>query len=308
MMKHLLLLLALLSTAPHTRAQRVTNVTAEQQGQELLIQYHLEADGPLEVQLYLSIDRGTRWEGPLKSCTGDVGPNVPPGTDKRIRWEVLKERELVGDEIVFKVVATSTLIKRSNMNNKSIIYDIDGNAYATVKIGKRIWMADNLRTRRYRNGDSIPHTMNDAQWSSLDIGSWCHYNNDSKYDSLYAKLYNWYVIIDPRKVCPVGWHVPSDAEWKTLTDYLAEKEVRIDSQSNIDRARYEEWLIFFGQLGGSRSHDGFCYAADKASYWWSSSNYTSVYAWGRFHEKGMNSVLRYNAYKNVGLSIRCIKD
>jgi hypothetical protein len=99
------LLLALLCTALHTRAQRVTNVTAEQQGQELLIHYHLEADGPVEVQLYLSTDRGSRWEGPLKSCTGDVGLNVAPGTGKRIRWEVLKDRELVGDGIAFKVVA-----------------------------------------------------------------------------------------------------------------------------------------------------------------------------------------------------------
>ena len=79
------LLRALLCTALHTRAQRVTNVTAEQQGQELLIHYHLEADGPVMVLLYLSTDRGSRWEGPLKSGTGDVGPNVAPGTGERIR-------------------------------------------------------------------------------------------------------------------------------------------------------------------------------------------------------------------------------
>jgi hypothetical protein len=167
------LLLALLCTAGHTRAQRVTNVTAEQQGQELLIHYHLEAEGPVEVLLYLSTDRGSRWEGPLKSCSGDVGPNVAPGTDKRIRWEVLKDRELVGDGIAFKVVAKGGVKK--DWLNPALTYgsvtDIDGNTYATIQIGKQVWMAENLRTTRYRNGDPITNVTDKGMWGGLSSGA-----------------------------------------------------------------------------------------------------------------------------------------
>jgi hypothetical protein len=214
-MKHTILLLAFLCIAGHIHAQRVTNVTAEQQGQELLIHYHLEAEGPVEVLLYLSTDRGSRWEGPLKSCSGDVGPNVAPGTDKRIRWEVLKDRELVGDGIAFKVVAKGGVKK--DWLNPALTYgsvtDIDGNTYATIQIGTQVWMAENLRTTRYRNGDPIPNVTDKWKWGGLSRGAWCHYENDPKYEVPYGKLYNWHTVSDARKMCPTGWHVPYEAEW-----------------------------------------------------------------------------------------------
>jgi uncharacterized protein (TIGR02145 family) len=217
-MKHTILLLAFLCIAGHIHAQRVTNVTAEQQGQELLIHYALEADGPVEVLLYLSTDRGSRWEGPLKSCSGDVGPNVAPGIDKRIRWEVLKDRELVGDGIAFKVVAKGGVKK--DWLNPALTYgsvtDIDGNTYATIEIGTQLWMAKNLRTTRYRNGDPIPNVTDKEKWGGLSSGAWCHSQNDPKHEVPYGKHYNWYTVNDPRKVCPAGWHVPTDGEWQQM--------------------------------------------------------------------------------------------
>ena len=316
-MKYTILLLALLCTALHTRAQRVTNVTAEQQGQELLIHYHLEADGPVEVLLYLSTDRGSRWEGPLKSCSGDVGPNVAPGSGKRIRWEVLKDRELVGDGIAFKVVAKGGVKK--DWLNPALTYgsvtDIDGNTYATIQIGTQVWMAENLRTTRYRNGDPIPNVTEAGKWTGLSSGAWCHYKNDPKYEVPYGKLYNWYTVNDPRKVCPAGWHVPTDAEWTVLSDYLGDESV---AGGKMKSTGTEYWVYpntgatnksgFSGLPGGFRSNLGGFYGLGSSGLWWSASESGAEVAWNRSLNGGNADVNRSNYGKRSGFSVRCLRD
>jgi uncharacterized protein (TIGR02145 family) len=306
------LLLTILCTALHTRGQRVTNVTAEQQGQELLIHYHLEAEGPVEVLLYLSTDRGSQWEGPLKSCTGDVGPNVAPGTSKRIRWEVLKDRELVGDGIAFKVVA------KGGVKNPSLTYgsvtDIDGNTYATIQIGTQVWMAENLRTTRYRNGDPIPNVTDDRKWTGLGSGAWCYYDNDPKYEVPYGMLYNWFTVSDARKVCPAGWHVPTNAEWTTLTDHLggndyAGGKLKSKTSWNAPNTGATNASGFSGLPGGYR--DGTNGYFDTLGYlgnWWSASELGAEFAWGR--DVGNNSAFISRVFfnKTDGFSVRCLKD
>ena len=85
--------------------------------------------------------------------------------------------------------------------------------YPTVVLGNgQEWMAENLRTTTYANGDPIPNVTDPNQWGALTTGAWAHYNNDSQYENPYGKLYNWYAVDDSRNVCPTGWHVPSDAE------------------------------------------------------------------------------------------------
>jgi uncharacterized protein (TIGR02145 family) len=310
------LLLALLCTALHTRAQRVTNVTAEQQGQELLIHYALEADGPVEVLLYLSTDRGSRWEGPLKSCSGDVGPNVAPGTDKRIRWEVLKDRELVGDGIAFKVVAKGGVKK--DWLNPALTYgsvtDIDGNTYATIQIGKQVWMAENLRTTRYRNGDPITNVTDKGMWGGLSSGAWCHYENDPKYEVPYGKVYNWYTVKDPRKVCPTGWHVPTDAEWTVLTDYLGGgaggKMKSTGTQYGFSpKTGATNESGFSGLPGGYRSYNGGGFGVlGYVGLWWSASESGAEYAWNRGLSGNNADVARNYDGKRNGFSVRCLRD
>jgi uncharacterized protein (TIGR02145 family) len=314
-MKYTLLLLALLCTALLTSAQRVTNVTAEQQGQELLIHYHLEADGPVEVLLYLSTDRGSRWEGPLKSCSGDVGPNVEPGTGKRIRWEVLKDRELVGDGIAFKVVAKGG-VKKDWLNPALSVTDIDGNTYATIQIGTQVWMAENLRTTRYRNGDPIPNVTDKEKWGGLSSGAWCHYDNDPKHEVPYGKLYNWFTVSDPRKVCPVGWHVPTDAEWEVLSDYLGGESV---AGGKMKSAGTQHWSAhntgaanesgFSGLPGGYRSlSSGYFYGLGGRGGWWSASESGAEYAWYRSLNNYSAAINRNGNDKRSGFSVRCLRD
>src|ERR1035437_4904310 len=91
----------------------------------------------------------------------------------------------------------------------------------SVTICTQSWMLKNLDVSTYRNGDLIPEVTDGSAWSALTAGAWCWYNNDSATNaSTYGKLYNWYAVNDPRGLAPTGWHVPSDAEWTTLSTCL----------------------------------------------------------------------------------------
>lgn len=105
------------------------------------------------------------------------------------------------------------------------IRDIDGNTYKTVKIGIQLWMKENLNVSHYRNGDPIPEVKNPTEWINLTTGAWCYYINDSAMGPRYGKLYNWYAVNDPRGLAPTDWHVPSHAEWISLTTYLGGEDV-----------------------------------------------------------------------------------
>jgi uncharacterized protein (TIGR02145 family) len=314
-MRHTILLLALLCTALHSRAQRVTNVTAEQQGQELLIHYHLEADGPVEVLLYLSTDRGSRWEGPLKSCSGDVGPNVAPGSGKRIRWEVLKDRELVGDGIAFKVVAKGqgkATIFNSYLNY-GLVIDIDGNRYKTIRIGEQEWMAENLRVIRYDNGIPIQNVSDQKKWQTLNEGAFCSYNNDENNDNIYGKFYNWYAVNSKNNICPIGWHVPSDEEWNELARYLGG-----GSSAGGRMKSLFSWIYrssgasnasgFSGLPSGNRSSNGFSYNMLEKAYWWTATSSGDVEGWGRELIRDSDALIRRSFNARNGFCIRCIRD
>ncbi len=98
--------------------------------------------------------------------------------------------------------------------------DPDNNNYGTVTIGTQVWMTRNLDVDHYRNGDPIPEVKSASLWKSLTTGAWCYFKNDKDSGVTYGKLYNWYAVNDPRGLAPVGWHIPSDAEWSTLSAYL----------------------------------------------------------------------------------------
>lgn len=105
------------------------------------------------------------------------------------------------------------------------VMDIDSNIYKVVKIGKQVWMAENLKTTRLNDGTIIPFVPEDKQWLELKTPAMCWYNdgpflNDSaRYVSTYGFLYNWHAV-NTGKLCPDGWHVPSASEWEKLHDFL----------------------------------------------------------------------------------------
>jgi len=294
-------------------AQRVTNVTAEQQGQELVISYALEADGPVNIDLFVSTDQGKNWQGPLSNCSGDVGKNVLADASKRIRWAVLEERELAGDGIRFKVVAKGAMVK-AWLNPKlsyGSVTDIDGNTYATIQIGKQVWMAENLRTTRFRDGTLIPYVKDTEEWSNLSTGAWCNYNNDPSHDAIYGKLYNCYAVDDPRNICLAGWHVPSDSDWETVKVQLgvhAGGKMKAPSLSDVPNTVAANESGFSGLPGGGRNgFDGNFADLGNGGYWWSALESGAEKAWGRGLGNGAG-IARYSDVKRSGFYVRCVRD
>jgi uncharacterized protein (TIGR02145 family) len=199
---------------------------------------------------------------------------------------------------------------------KKIVTDIDGNDYPIVTIGTQTWMAENLKTTKYRNGDPIPNVTDSNQWLNLTSGAWAHYNNDSQFESPYGKLYNFYTIADPRKVCPVGWHVPTDSEWITLSAYLGGEFVAGDKLKEVGTTHWNGSNIgatnesgFTGLPGGIRSVDyGSFINISQNGYWWGNAE-DGLNQWGCNLGEGSSQVyFGFSFAKEEGLSVRCLKD
>ena len=123
--------------------------------------------------------------------------------------------------------------------NYGMLTDIDGNIYKTVQIGNQIWMAENLRVSRYRNGDLIPNVTDNEKWGEFETGAWCNYDNNPNLNSEYGKLYNWYAVADSRNIAPAGWHVPTDAEWTfAAAERFAEDALGEDADDTNPAARW----------------------------------------------------------------------
>ncbi len=196
-----------------------------------------------------------------------------------------------------------------------IVKDIDGNTYRTIKIGEQWWMAENLKVTRYRNGDPIPNVTGESAWSGLTTGAYCSYENDPANAETYGYLYNWYAVNDPRGLAPEGWHVPTDAEWKKLVEYLGGYAVAggklkdtgttLWKESNTDATNESG---FSALPGGYRHHGGYFDIADYYAYLWSSTENNRYSAWNRQLSYVYPGALRDYYSKRYGLSIRCIRD
>ena len=188
----------------------------------------------------------------------------------------------------------------------------DGKPYKTVKIGNQTWMAENLNVSTYRNGDTIPQVQDPKTWSSLTTGAWCYYGGKAETGARYGKLYNWYAINDPRGLAPEGWHIPTDAEWATLTNFLGgkiESSAKIKSSKGWSQNGNGTNESGFNALpGGTRSiNEAFSFAGDYG-YWWTSSSFDGSNAWNRFLAYNNNYIGRSTGWKQFGNSVRCIKD
>lgn len=199
----------------------------------------------------------------------------------------------------------------SNGNTNTTVTDIDGNIYETVAICNKNWTTTNLNVSKYRNGDIIPQVTDASQWAALTTGAWCYYGNISLIS--YGKLYNWYAVIDPRGLAPVGYHIPSDAEWTSLTTCLgSEAGGALKDTGTIDWTSPNTGATnssgFTGLPGGGRIFGGSFFYFGNGGDWWSTSEFNTTYAWGS-HMDYSNVVLdRVSNFKTFGFSVRCIKD
>jgi uncharacterized protein (TIGR02145 family) len=201
------------------------------------------------------------------------------------------------------------------------VTDVEGNIYKTVKIGSQWWMAENLRTTKYRNGDPIPNVSDNAAWAALSTPAYCWYqNNKAGYGAVYGALYNWYAVDAEsngnRNICPTGWHVPSEAEWTTLTTYLGGLSV---AGGKMKETGTSHWSApntgatnasgFTALPGGYRGYTSGDFGnIGSFGHWWSSTQADAALAWGEGLFTLDNPADHSTSVKKNGFSIRCVKD
>jgi uncharacterized protein (TIGR02145 family) len=196
--------------------------------------------------------------------------------------------------LLITIVFLFTDCQTNNGNN--LVKDIDGNVYQTFTIGNKLWMAQNLRVTRYRNGDLIPRVPDPASWSTCTTGAYCHYNNDTSHVAAYGNLYNWYAINDSRNIAPEGWHIPTDEEIAALvalleTDPTSARTLKANGLAGYRYAR-----------GGTFHTMGF------NGYWWSATRSYEIYDWSPRLFTGFADVQRNDYEARYGLAVRCVKD
>jgi len=184
-----------------------------------------------------------------------------------------------------------------------------------VKIGNQIWMTKNLDIDTFRNGDLIPQAKTIEEWKRAGENkqpAWCYYNNDLGNGAKYGKLYNWYAVIDSRGLAPTGYHIPSDLEWTTLTDYLGDDLELGNKLKNTngwaDNRNGTNSSGFSALPGGYRSYNGGFYSMGSDGYWWSSTENSSLSAWDRFLYSISGRFFRNEGGKDDGHSVRCLRD
>jgi uncharacterized protein (TIGR02145 family) len=199
-----------------------------------------------------------------------------------------------------------------------------GDGSTCVQIGDQIWMAENLKVTHYRNGDEILTGYSESDWENLSTGAYAVYDDNESNADTYGYLYNWHTVDDERGVCPDGWHVPTDAEFTLLTNYLGGESVggKMKSTGTIQDGNglwnYSSDEIteeatnqsgFTGLPSGyRRNSDGSYINRDNIGYFWSSTSGNSG-AWKRQLQYDNSTVNRSsNANKRNGFSIRCLRD
>ena len=214
---------------------------------------------------------------------------------------------------------TRDVIAATNSGYGANVTDMDGNVYKTVVIGTQTWMAENLKTSKYSDGTPIPNVSENMEWSKLSTGAWAYYNNDLQKNTKHGKLYNWYVVnptINGNKnVCPTGWHIPSNTEWTSLTDYLGGASV---AGGKLKDVGYTNWnspnkeatnsSLFTALPSGIRYPDGSYSYNGELSQWWSNVEFNSGNAYYIAVSYTLGSVDNYPNDKKYGYSIRCLKD
>jgi uncharacterized protein (TIGR02145 family) len=199
------------------------------------------------------------------------------------------------------------------------ISDNDGNTYKTVYIGTQQWMAENLKTAKYNDGAGIPNVTDNTQWQNNITGAWSYYNNDAANNAKYGKLYNWYAVNPTtngnKNVCPTGWHVPADAEWTVLTDYLGGESVAGGKMKEVGTTNWispntesTNTSLFTGLPGGFRYIDGYYNYIGGLGVWWSSTEFYTHFAWSRHLGNLYGSAARNSDGKKDGFSVRCLRD
>jgi uncharacterized protein (TIGR02145 family) len=194
--------------------------------------------------------------------------------------------------------------------------DFDGNVYHAVVIGTQTWMVENLKTTHYRNGAAITNVTIRTNWNKLTTEAYCWYNNDPSYKVHYGALYNWFAVNDSRNIAPPGWHVPTEAEWVTLSDYLGGT---FYTSGKLKESGLTHWKTpnagatnssgFTGLPGGARGFNtGDFQQLYEFGYFWSNTMSNTGEAYNRHLYYNTNIFESSSSNPRSGNSVRCIRD
>lgn len=204
------------------------------------------------------------------------------------------------------------------------VTDVEGNVYKTVKIGNQVWMAENLKTTKYNDDSAIPNVTESVEWIALTADAYCWaQNNEATFKPLYGALYNWYAV-ETGKLCPTGWHVPTDGEFSTMemTLGMTSDQANMTDFRGTDQGKQLKnttgWaegangtnISGFSALpAGYRSYiTGISEGIGLITYFWSGSSLSDDIAVYRRLDGNNDKVFRSGTYKKAGKSIRCVKN
>jgi uncharacterized protein (TIGR02145 family) len=227
-----------------------------------------------------------------------------------------------GDFLLFKAysgnygsVLTDVITGNKTMNFNFVeCKDVDGNYYSTVTIGSQVWMAENLKTSKYRNSIVITDKTNLTTWGTSTTEASSDYATPNN-STTYGKLYNWYAASNINNLAPLGWHIPTDVDWTNLSDFLGGLNLAGDKLKETGNSHWAtanttatNTTGFTAIPGGSRSGDNTIYDIGNLGYWWSSTEGTnSTNGWYR-SLSNQNSIITRGYYsKSGGMSVRCVK-
>jgi uncharacterized protein (TIGR02145 family) len=212
-------------------------------------------------------------------------------------------------------VGTAYGIEFSFSPAKLLVKDKEGNFYHFVKIGTQIWMVENLKTTLFNDSSAIDYVEDSTPWNSRITAGYCWYDNDeTTYKNTFGALYNWYAV-GSGNLCPTGWHVPSDSEWSTLSNYLGGVTL---SGGKLKETGVLHWKIpnagatnetgFAALPGGYRTNTGLFENIGNYGHWWSSTPGISNVSFYRYLYYGNSSITSSFVNQKYGLSVKCLKN
>jgi uncharacterized protein (TIGR02145 family) len=218
---------------------------------------------------------------------------------------------IVANFLIFTFILSSC----EKDNQTGTVADNEGNVYKTVKIGDQWWMAENLKTTKYNDSQSILNVIENAEWNNLTTAGYCWYNNDDAgYKNPYGALYNWYAVSSGR-LCPIGWHVPSKSEWTTLANKLGGEQIAGGKLKETGTTHWQspntgatDIYDFTALPGGYRGSLGAFMNILQNGYWWSSTEFNETEAYLQIIDYNASDFGTLNNAKRFGFSVRCVKD
>jgi uncharacterized protein (TIGR02145 family) len=283
---------------------------------KLFIRTYFEFDGSVESRKQTA----DMFELALQNRVNNLGqPDNPiPGlyawSNSKSDYHLLRVESESGGYFISEVIF---------LNSQKTITDFDSKKHQTVQIGNQVWMAENLKVTRYRDGTPIPNVTDDTKWGGLSTGAYGVHSNDESNADTYGYLYNWYAVngdtdgdgVKDKEIAPEGWHVPTDDDWRELENYLSS-----NGHSGTEGAALKSttgWNSsgngtddygFIALPSGYRIYDGIYGGMSYNNFFWSATGSSSSHAWNRRLYWGKSDIRRNADNKKNGFSIRCLRD